>query len=312
MSLNSIAGFYSVEKPYFEKSFCGTVSVIMSTPAILLLLIGAILHTSWNILLKNSTDKFITTWWMVFNGGVFSLFALLFTGLPERGAWGFILFSVLAEAVYFVTLSYAYRDNDFSLVYPIARGAAPAFLAIWSVWFLQEKMTTGGWFGLSLIVIGLGVIGSSNLLKAGIGNLHMRGIGIAVFLALLISIYTVIDGAAVQHASALPYIFTIFALVPLPLAPFALRQYGWERLKQTWREQGVRILLPAVLGISAYLSALLAFKIAPVGYSGAVREVSVVFGAFAGWRFFGEPMGSVRVIGAVVIFAGILMIAFFG
>ena len=285
----------------------------MSALAILLLLSGAVFHTAWNLLLKHSADKFITTWWMVFSGGVFSLLILPFIGLPAREIWIFILFSVLVEAVYFIILSYAYRDNEFSLIYPIARGAAPAFLAVWAVLFLHETLTLGGVIGLSMIVIGLAVIGSSNLLKAQTANLRFRGIGIAIFIALLISIYTMIDGAAVKRSSsALPYIFTVFSLVPLPLAPFILKQYGWNTLKQSWHGQGFRIVLPAILGVSAYLLALLAFKIAPLSYSGAIREVSVVFGAFAGWRFFGEKMGSVRLIGALVIFAGILTIAIFG
>jgi len=280
--------------------------------AIFLLLAGAVLHTVWNVLLKGSEDKYITTWWMVFHGGIFSLFVLPFTGLPAREVWIFIFFSVLVEAAYFIALSYAYRDNELSLIYPIARGAAPAFLAIWSVLFLREKPTGGGMIGLLLIIIGLVVIGSGNFLKAKISNMHMRGIAIAIFIALLISIYTVIDGTAVKRSSTLPYVFTVFSLVPIPLAPFVLKQYGWNRLKQTWYTQGLRIVLPAVFGVSAYLLALLAYKIAPLSYSGAVREVSVVFGAFAGWRFFGERMGSIRLVGSFVIFTGILMIALFG
>ncbi len=280
--------------------------------AILLLLTGAVLHTIWNLLLKNSEDKFITSWWMVVTGGAFSLFVLFFTGLPEREVWIFVFFSVLVEAGYFIALSYAYRDNEFSLIYPIARGAAPAFLAVWSVTFLHEELTGGGVVGLALIIIGLVVTGSGNFLQAKISNVHRQGIAIALFIALLISIYTLIDGSAVKHSSALPYVFTVFSLIPIPIAPYVLKQYGWKKLTQSWHLQGLRVVLPAVLGVSAYLLALLAYTIAPLSYSGAVREVSVVFGAFAGWRFFGEKMGSVRVVGAFVIFMGILTIALFG
>jgi len=284
----------------------------MSLFAISLLLIGAVLHTTWNLLLKNSEDKYITIWWIVFNSGVFSSVALFFTGLPTQDMWIFIFFSVLMEAAYFITLSYAYQDNEFSLIYPVARGAAPAFLALWSILFLHETLTGGGWTGLFLIVIGLVVIGSSNFTKTKTSNMNIQGIAIALFIALLISVYTMIDGAAVKRSSTLPYIFTVFSLVPIPLAPFILRQYGWNTLKQSWHKQGLRIVLPAILGVSSYLLALLAFKIAPLSYSGAVREVSVVFGAFAGWRFFGEKLGSIRIIGAIVIFAGILIVARFG
>jgi len=67
-----------------------------------------------------------------------------------------------------------------------------------------------------------------------------------------------------------------------------------------------------ILGVSAYLLAVLAYSIAPLSYSGAVREVSVVFGAFAGWWFLKEKMGAMRIVGAAVIFVGILVIARFG
>jgi drug/metabolite transporter (DMT)-like permease len=68
----------------------------------------------------------------------------------------------------------------------------------------------------------------------------------------------------------------------------------------------------AILGVVAYLLALLAYTFAPLSYSGAIREVSVVVGAFLGWQFLQERMGGMRVLGSVVIFAGILIIAIFG
>ena len=100
----------------------------MPIVAILLLLISAVLHTSWNLLIKQSEDKYIVTWWMVTFGGVFAMAVLFFTGLPPRSMWSFAFISVCVEATYFITLSYAYHDNDFSLVYPVARGTG-----VWSM-----------------------------------------------------------------------------------------------------------------------------------------------------------------------------------
>lgn len=284
----------------------------MPLPAILLLLLGAVLHTTWNLVIKQAHDKYMVTWWIVVIGGLASLLALPFTGLPPRELWGFAAASVLVEAVYFLALSSAYKDHDFSLVYPIARGAAPALLALWSFLFLGERPTRGGMLGLALIIGGLLVIGASTLMRQGIGGVHRKGVAIALVLSLLISIYTVIDGAAVKRGPALPYAFLIFTFVPLPLAPFVLRQYGWTRLRETWQAQRLRLLLAGVLGIAAYLCALAAYSIAPLNYSGAIREVSVVIGAFAGWKILGERLGSVRLLGAAVIFAGILVIAEMG
>ena len=282
--------------------------------AILLLLTGAILHTAWNLILKQSKDKYIATWWMLVTGGVVALVALFFTGLPPREMWKFSLFSIMTEAMYFITLSYAYHDNDFSLVYPVARGSAPAFLALWSFVFLHERLTSGGLIGLGMIIGGLFIIGLSTLLQSNVSHVHFRGIAIALFIALLISIYTTIDGAAVRHgaAYALPYVMTMFALVPLPIGPFILRQYGWQHLKEVWNQHRLLLSVTGLLGVLSYLTAVLAFAIAPLSYSGAVREVSVVFGAIAGWWLLKEKMGGLRVLGAIVIFVGILVIALFG
>jgi drug/metabolite transporter (DMT)-like permease len=280
--------------------------------AILLLFSGAVLHTAWNLILKQSRDKYIASWWMVVTGGIIALFTLLFTGLPVREMWKFAVFSILAEALYFITLSYAYHDNEFSLIYPIARGAAPAFLALWSFLFLGERPTVGGLIGLGLIIAGLLIIGISTLARANVTRLHVKGVAVAVFLAMLISIYSAIDGAAVKNGHAVAYVMTMFTLVPIPISPFILRQYAWARLWQEFREQGFRLLLMGILGIAAYMLAVLAYSLAPLSYSGAIREVSVVFGALAGWWFLQERLGPMRVLGAIVIFAGILVIAYIG
>ncbi len=280
--------------------------------AIVLLLSGAVLHTAWNLILKRSKDKYIATWWMVISGGLAASVVLTFTGLPGRAMWTFAIFSILTEAAYFITLSYAYRDNDFSLIYPVARGAAPAFLTLWSFLFLDEKLTTGGLIGLALIIAGLLIIGLSTLLASHVTHLHFRGVAVAMFIALLISIYTVIDGTAVKLGDAKAYVMTMFAIVPIPITPFIIRQYGWNHLWGELKAQGFRLPLMGILGVSAYLLAVLAYSIAPLSYSGAVREVSVVFGAVAGWWFLKETMGGWRVLGAVVMFAGILVIAMFG
>jgi drug/metabolite transporter (DMT)-like permease len=79
-----------------------------------------------------------------------------------------------------------------------------------------------------------------------------------------------------------------------------------------WKLQPGRLLLAGLLGVLAYLIALSAYSFAPLSYSGAIREVSVVLGALAGWRFLGENLGPMRVVGALVIFSGILTVALLG
>jgi drug/metabolite transporter (DMT)-like permease len=280
--------------------------------AIGILLLSAVLHTAWNLLIKQAEDKYIVTFWMVTFGGLFAIIALFFTGLPPREMWVFAIVSVCIEAAYFITLSYAYHDNDFSLVYPVARGTAPAFLAVWSFVFLRERLTDGGLIGLVLIIGGLIVIGVNTLMQAHVTHVHFKGVAVAVFIALLISIYSAIDGTAVKNGYALPYVMTMFTLVPFVISPFIFRRYDWSHVREVLVKQPIRVPLAGVLGVLAYLMAVFAYSIAPLSYAGAVREVSVVFGALTGWWLLNERLGAIRVVGAFVIFGGIVMIAVYG
>jgi len=284
----------------------------MPTLAIALLLTSAALHALWNLLLKQSREKYLAMGWQVIIGSILSIFALIFIGLPPRSMWLFVLISAILEAIYFAILTYAYNDHDFSLVYPVARGAAPALVVIWSALFLGEIPSPGGFLGIALIVCGLAIIGATSLLQNQDNKPHLRGIAIALSVALVISIYTLVDGFAVKNGPALSYGLSLFMLMPLFTTPMIVRHYGLERSLKAFRDQPRRLILVGILAVIAYLSALYAYSIAPVNYSEAIREVSVVMGAFAGWYFLGEQMGKIRILGALVIFAGIVMIAIFG
>jgi drug/metabolite transporter (DMT)-like permease len=284
----------------------------MPAVAIVLLLTSAALHATWNLLLKKSTEKYLAMGWQVIIGSVFAFFALFFTGIPPRELWLFILVSTILEAIYFAILTYAYNDHDFSLVYPVARGAAPALVVIWSALFLSEIPSPGGFVGILLIIIGLVIIGITSLFQKQTGKPHLRGVFIALSVAFVISLYTLVDGFAVKHGPALSYGLCLFLLMPVFTTPLIVRHYGWRHSLQSFIDQPKRLILVGILAVIAYLSALFAYSIAPVNYSEAIREVSVVMGAFAGWYFLGEQMGKIRILGALVIFAGIVMIALLG
>ena len=280
--------------------------------AVVLLLTSAVLHALWNLILKQSSEKYVAMGWQVIISGIISVVALFFTGLPPKSMWIFALISMTLEAIYFVLLSFAYSDHDFSLVYPVARGAAPALVVLWSFLFLQEVPSTLGFIGIAIIVFGLVIIGATSLMQPHEGKPKFKGVAIALSIALVISIYTLIDGFAVKHGPVMPYGLSMFMLVPVLTTPVIVRHYGRDHFVKAWKDQPARLILVGFLGVIAYLFALFAYSIAPVNYSEAIREVSVVIGAFAGWQLLGEKLGRVRVLGADVIFAGIVLIAVFG
>ena len=155
------------------------------------------------------------------------------------------------------------------------------------------------------------IVGASSWVQVD-GKPHLRGIWPALALALLISIYSVIDGAAVKHTGPFSYAALIYFVSSAYMTPYILARHGWQKLKEEFVAYHWRLLMVGALIVVAYLMALWAYRLSSVSYSGAIREVGVVMGAIAGWQFLGEKFGPVRVVGAVVIFAGILVIAVFG
>ena len=281
--------------------------------ALVLLFLSASMHALWNFLLKSAEEKYVAMGWQTILSGSLALLVMVFySGLPPKEMWLFAVISMLLEAIYFILLCIAYSDHDFSLVYPIARGAAPALLVLWAAIFLHEQLTTGGYIGLAMITLGMMVIGGTTLLQSKGEKVHLKGILTALSVALVISLYTFIDGKAVKSGPALPYGLSMFVMVPFVVTPYIANQYGWDSFGRVWQKNRNYLLIGGVLGLIAYMLALFAYTFAPLSYSGAIREVSAVIGAFLGWRFLKEQMGGVRVLGSAIVFIGVMVIAIFG
>jgi len=101
-------------------------------------------------------------------------------------------------------------------------------------------------------------------------------------------------------------------MIPFVTTPYLTYHYGWSGFAKMWKNNRGYLLIGGVLGLVAYMLALFAYTFAPLSYSGAIREVSAVIGAFLGWRFLKEEMGGVRVVGAAIVFVGVMIIAILG
>lgn len=281
--------------------------------ALLLIIAAAAFHAGWNILVKRVEEKQIFTWWTLVAGFLFYL-PLLARGWPiPSGIWPYALGSALVEALYFIALVRAYEHGDFSLVYPIARGAAPALLFVWAALFLGERPEAGGIAGLAILLAGLVIVGGGQLLsRRGVATVSLAGVGAALNISLCISVYTAIDGAAMRVMEASSYASLVLALTAVLLTPVVFARYGGRLILREGRAHYGKILAVAGLMLLTFILVLRAYAISRVSYAGALREVSVIFAALGGWLWMGEEFGAVRTAGAVLIFAGIAVIAFAG
>ncbi len=288
----------------------------MSPVALGLLLLAAAMHAGWNLLVKRADEKQIFTWWAMVVGTLcFAPLLLLSQPLPLR-VWPYALGSAAVEALYYLALTRAYTIGDFSLVYPLARGSAPAFLLLWTTLFLGEHPRPLGYAGLALLIAGLITVGGSTLWAqrktATLKTVSRKAILVALAVACCISIYTTIDGAAVQFAPTIPYTVCILGLTAIFIAPGVLFYYGRRSVVTELRVHWRPILVVGLATQLTYLLVLYAYTLSPVNYAGSVREISVVFAALVGWLWLGEQFGSLRITGSAIIFTGILLIALAG
>src|SRR6266700_1672811 len=198
----------------------------MSLAALGLLFAAAVLHAGWNLLVKRAKQKQVFTWWAILVGAVcFSPALIVNRPLPLR-IWPYVAGSALFEALYFVGLTRAYDLDDFSLVYPLARGTAPALLVVWAALFLGEQPHPTGLAGLTLLVLGLIIVGSAAWWsQRQIATPSLLCVAIALATACCISIYSAIDGAAVHLVPSAPYTVVILGLSMLLIAPALLLHY---------------------------------------------------------------------------------------
>jgi drug/metabolite transporter (DMT)-like permease len=285
----------------------------MSWFALALLIASAFLHMGWNLLMKQTADRYVVTWWALLIGSLCFLPLAVAARAELRPVWGYALAGACFQVLYYIILGFAYGSGDFSLVYPLARGTAPVLIALWAVLFLGESLSWAGLIGLGAIVLGIVLIGAGAWRNSPQRSLKLSWGTVAPFLiALCISGYSVIDGAAVKQAPPLPYTALGLGLSVVLMTPLVWTRYGWGTLKRVGQEHWWRITLIGLATFAAYGLTLTAYRLAHVSYVGAVREVSIVLAALVGWLWLGEPFGLTRTVGALVVAAGILVVTVVG
>src|SRR5882724_3250458 len=95
-----------------------------------IVLFAALLHASWNALLKGGSDGF---WAMTVMGIATSIACAAlapFLAVPARASWPYIAGSALLHVGYNGFLVRAYRRGEFGSAYPIARGSSPLLVTL--------------------------------------------------------------------------------------------------------------------------------------------------------------------------------------
>jgi drug/metabolite transporter (DMT)-like permease len=287
--------------------------MVVAPLVVALLLAAALMHATWNALLKaDRSDRLATFGVIMTTGTVMGLVAVPFLPMIEFAAWKFLATSVIVHVAYYTFLLKAYSYGDLSHTYPIARGLGPLLVALVSGQLIGEHLRIQDVVGVLLLSVGLVALAlpSKGVVSAA-GGRHGLATLFAVLTGITIAAYIIADGMGVRAAGPtfehrIAYIAWLCVLEGpwlLVLAIVLRPQTVWSRLRRYWW----RGAIGGVIANVGYGIAIYALVLGPMAHVAALRETSVLFGALMGTLLLGEPFGLRRVVAAAVIVSGLVL-----
>ncbi len=267
----------------------------------LAVLVAALLHASWNLLVKLDLDRFLALLLISCVMGVMGIAMLAVFPWPAPASYPFALTSGILHTGYNIFLARSYRTGDLSQVYPIARGTAPllTFVITWGI--VGEHVTAYGIAGILFLVFGIWLTA-----RPGAKSLRLDGMTLAFALGTsgFIAAYTVVDGFGGRaSASASAYTGLLFVLDGLFMVIMALATRGPKAFAQilpSWKSG----TLGAALSAGAYWIVIWAMSLAPIAPVAALRETSILFVMLLSAVILKEKVTGLRLCGAALIVVG--------
>ncbi|RMD65327.1 MAG: EamA family transporter [Alphaproteobacteria bacterium] len=273
---------------------------------LVLVLLAAVLHATWNALVKAGGDRLIMITLVMAAPVPVCIAGLLLLPPLALAAWPFVLASAAIHYLYYALLVHSYRLGDLSQVYPIARGSAPALVAAAAWIFAGEPLRASEMAGV--VIVSAGIMSLSWRRRAGLREGEAWAIGLALLNGLTIAAYLLVDGMGVRRSGhPLSYIAWLFVLEAAPLIILTL----WRRrgdLVAAFRPHWRTGLGGGLIAGISYGIAIWAMGQGPMAHVVALRETSVIFGAAIGTLILKEPFGRRRIIAATVVATGAVLL----
>jgi drug/metabolite transporter (DMT)-like permease len=289
----------------------------VSPTAIVLILVAAAAHASWNLFSKQAATGGAAYFIWLFSAWITAGYAPVvalavivahphLTGLN----WAFMVGTGILQAAYFLFLQIGYSLGDLSVVYPVGRGTGAMLAAAGGIVIFGERPSPLTAAGIAAIIAGVVLIGLPGRQEtAGQARRTWPAIGFALATGAFIASYTVWDKYAVATLRTPPILqgYACFPVIAIAFAPLVLRDRA--RLAEVWHSYRPQVLGAALLAPLAYILVLTALSFTAVSAVAPAREVSVLFGVLLGRRLLGEGHLVRRLTAAAAIVAGIIAIA---
>ncbi|TDL81548.1 EamA family transporter [Palleronia sediminis] len=267
-------------------------------------LFAALMHASWNAIVKIGLDRVSTMLLLTIAQGVIALPLLPVAPRPDPAAWPWIAGSALLHTGYKLLLVRAYAHADLSQAYPLARGTAPVVVALLSVWVLGARFEPAALIGIAAISAGLLAMALGGPRE---GRMSGLAIGYALATAGFTVGYTMVDGVGARIAGTaagfILWAFVLDAAVMVSLAAASRGRAAFTALRPGWRAGTVA----GALSLGSYWIAVWAFTQAPIALVAALRETSILFATLISATVLRERVGPGRWAAVASIAGGVVL-----
>lgn len=287
----------------------------MSHFAFTLIIISAVMHALWNLLVKRSRHKTVFIWWMfIASGGLFTIIIPLVAEpfqIPDIHTLLMVSLGAVCFVLYHLFNGRAYRGGDLSVVYPLCQ-TSMVYVPIWGVLLLGERLSITGVCGILLVIFGTYSIQLQRLSFAEMvrpfRNLKSPSVRDALTAGFIYSIGSIAEKSGVKNYSPL-YFTYILVLLMLFLMSFNMFRPKYRALiGAELREHWGLILCSGPVMMASFLTFRYGLNLSQVSYAVPVRQVSIVMGVLIGILFLRESFGRIRFISALLIMSGVVLI----
>jgi drug/metabolite transporter (DMT)-like permease len=272
----------------------------MPGTALAFALSAAFVHAFWNILLARARNPEAAT--------AVALVVAVVAFAPVTAAvwdvdgrvWPFLVGSAAFELLYFALLAAAYRRAHLSVVYPLARGTAPVLVLLIGIIALGVGTSLRQVAGVVLVALGVLLVRGARI------RTDARDVLFWLPIAGCIAAYTLIDKHGIRYSTPLVYLELSMVVPALIYAAAVAAMQGRPSLRA---EANAASFVAGLATFGAYALVLAALQRASAASVAAVRETSVVIATALAAAVLKEPVGPVRLAGAVLVAGGVALIS---
>ena len=280
----------------------------MSLNVFIAVILAAFFHAVWNAMVKKGEDKYISLTAIVLGHIPIAIALIFLTPMIYFQSIPYIFVSAIFLSGYEWCLLSAYRLEDYTKVYPIARGAAPIFIVIFSLLLFNVGILKFELLGILVISFGIIILGFQNIKTFKNYSAMAYALGTGLF----ISGYSITDGfggrlsdSPLNYTSWLMILNTIIFLILLRI----MNKPGV--VKKVFNEGKKVLFVGGTLSYIVYATIIWAFTKSSIPTVAALRETSIIFALLIGTFFLKEKFTPLKTTAVLTIFFGVILLKFF-